>query len=266
MSREAWILAVVGVLGALTLGGASFARDDAREAPTFDRPLFAGSFEADGAATERGARPWHSGARLRGGAGSRVAIRSGRALRLRERPGGRTLAVLGARTPFGSAMVLPVVRRRAGWLGVLASALPNGRVGWIRDDGSALTHARTRVRVLVDRSDRRLVLVRDGREVASAEVGVGRPGAETPIGHFAVTDKLDGGRFARGYGCCILALSGRQPNLPAGWRGGDRLAIHGTNGASASRVRSAGCVALDEAPLRRLMETVPLGTRVTIRP
>jgi lipoprotein-anchoring transpeptidase ErfK/SrfK len=266
VSREAWILAVVGVLVVLTLASTGFAGDGARVAPSFDGPMFAGGFEADDVTTERRARAKRSTVRVRAGSGATVAIRAGHAVRLLERPGGRTQAVVGARTPFGSATVLPVVRRRGGWLGVLASALPNGRVGWIRDDDAVLTHARTRTRVVVDRSERRLALIRDGREVTSVSVGVGRPGSETPIGHFAVTDRLDGGRYAPTYGCCILALSGRQPNLPAGWRGGDRLAIHGTSGPSATRVRSAGCIAVDEAPLRRLMETVPVGTRVTIRP
>lgn len=36
------------------------------------------------------------------------------------------------------------------------------------------------------------------------------------------------GRAASPYGCCVLALTGRQPNVPQGWKGGNRLAIHGT--------------------------------------
>jgi hypothetical protein len=81
-----------------------------------------------------------------------------------------------------------------------------------------------------------------------------------------VTDKLPGARYPGAYGCCILALSGRQARLPAGWRGGDRLAIHGTDGRSAASVGSAGCVVVDAEPLQRLMRTVPLGTIVTVRP
>ena len=42
------------------------------------------------------------------------------------------------------------------------------------------------------------------------------------------------------YGCCILALSGHQDNLPAGWPGGDRLAIHGGSGIGSAD--SAGCL------------------------
>jgi lipoprotein-anchoring transpeptidase ErfK/SrfK len=149
---------------------------------------------------------------------------------------------------------------------VITAALPNDRVGWIRDDGRVLVAARTRARIVVDLSERRLVLFRNGREALSAFVGVGRPGSETPPGRFAITDKLDGSGFARGYGCCILALSGRQPRLPQGWTGGDRIAIHGTSGRSAVSIGTAGCVTVDGTPLRALMDAVPLGTLVTVRP
>jgi hypothetical protein len=175
------------------------------------------------------------------------------------------LVQVAARTPFGSRTTLAIVRRRAGWLGVLSSDRPNGRVGWIRDDPRALERARVVHRLLIDRSERRLTLVRRKRAILTVHVGVGRPGSETPTGTFAVTDKLDGHRFTSAYGCCILALTGRQTNLPPGWRGGDRLALHGASG-SAARAGSAGCVTVDEAPLRRLMQSVPLGTLVTIRP
>jgi hypothetical protein len=191
-----------------------------------------------------------------------VALRAGAKVALHDVPGGRKLTVLGGRTPFGSPTVLAVVRRRPGWLGVLTSTLaPNGTVGWIREDPSALEPGRTRVRVEVDRSERRLDLIRGGRRVMSVPVEVGRPGSETPLGRYAVTDKLSGARYGGSYGCCILALTGRQPRLPAGWPGGDRLAIHGLSGRGAT----AGCVAVERAPLERLMRSVPLGAPVTVR-
>ena len=62
------------------------------------------------------------------------------------------------------------------------------------------------------------------------------------------------------YGCCILALSAHQTNVPASWRGGDRMAIHG----GAMGAVSAGCVHASESVLRNLMRLVPLGTPVTI--
>ena len=193
-----------------------------------------------------------------------VRVRSGASIPLHDRPGGRRLSRLGDRTRFGSRTTLAVVRRRLGWLGVVTSVLHNNEVGWIRDDAGVLEHDRTRLRVVVDRSEGRLDLLRGRRRLMSVPVGVGRAGSETPLGTFAVTDKLSGARYGGSYGCCILALSGEQTQLPPGWKGGDRLAIHGTR-RRAARSTTAGCVAADAATMRRLMRTLPLGTLVTIR-
>jgi len=98
-------------------------------------------------------------------------------------------------------------------------------------------------------------------------VAIGRPGSPTPVGRFAVTDKLPGARFSSAYGCCILALSGHQTKLPVGWSGGDRLAIHATNDPQDIGERvSAGCVRGLDIDLRYLMHVVPLGTAVVIWP
>ncbi|HEX8648000.1 MAG TPA: L,D-transpeptidase [Thermoleophilaceae bacterium] len=221
----------------------------------------------DGGADRPDAAPRASGERGRAPRGTTEAahVRRGATVRLRDRPGGRTLEVLDDRTPFGSRATFAVVRREGGWLGVLSNVLGNGDVGWIRDDPAALAVERHSVRIVVDRSDRRLHLLRRGRRALSVPVGIGRPGSETPLGEFAVTDRLGNGRWSSSYGCCIIALTGRQTRLPAGWQGGDRLAIHGTDGRAAAATSSAGCVAVDGVPLRRLMRSVPLGTRVTIR-
>jgi lipoprotein-anchoring transpeptidase ErfK/SrfK len=125
---------------------------------------------------------------------------------------------------------------------------------------------RVRYSLHADLSARRLELRRGGRRIASFPVAVGRPGSSTPTGRFAVTDKLSGSRFGPYYGCCVLALSGHQPHLPAGWSGGSRLAIHGTDApGSIGQPSSAGCLRAADTDLRMLMRRVPLGTPVFIR-
>jgi lipoprotein-anchoring transpeptidase ErfK/SrfK len=115
-------------------------------------------------------------------------------------------------------------------------------------------------------SERRVVLLRDGRVVRRLTVAVGRPESPTPTGRFAVTDKLAGARFGPYYGCCILAISATQPNTPPGWTGGDRMAIHGTDvPATIGAPVSAGCLRAADSDLAFLMERVPLGTPVVIR-
>jgi lipoprotein-anchoring transpeptidase ErfK/SrfK len=116
----------------------------------------------------------------------------------------------------------------------------------------------------VDLSKRELI-VRDARGLERRiSVAVGAPTTPTPVGRFYVTDKLRGADFGTYYGCCILALSGRQPNLPEGWSGGDRLAIHGSPTPTWGLAVSNGCLHASEPDLRYLMKTVPLGTAVRI--
>jgi lipoprotein-anchoring transpeptidase ErfK/SrfK len=126
--------------------------------------------------------------------------------------------------------------------------------------------ASTNWSVHVDRSARRLTLRHGDRAVRSFPVAVGRPGTETPTGRFAITDRMVTRGAAQTYGCCILALSGRQPYLPAGWPGGDRLALHGSPGdGDVGRAASAGCLTAKAAVLQRLLKRLPVGTRVDIR-
>jgi hypothetical protein len=181
-----------------------------------------------------------------------------------DRPGGPATGTIGATTEFGSPRVLGVAARRGDWLGVVTSERPNGSLAWVRDDGVAVR--RTRWSLHADLSERRLTLRRNGRAVRRLTVAIGRPGSDTPTGRFAVTDKLAGSRFGPYYGCCILALSGHQPNTPPGWTGGSRLAIHGTDApATIGAAASAGCLRAADADLEVLMAKVPLGTPVFIR-
>ena len=184
--------------------------------------------------------------------------------RLRATPGGRKLMWIGTRTEFDSPRVLSVTARRGGWLRVLASERANGRAAWIR--ASLVRLGSTDYSIHVDRSARRLTLRHGRRAVGSFPVAVGRPGTETPTGRFAVTDKLHPDDPASPYGCCLLALSGHQTRLIAGWPGGDRLAIHATpNLETVGKAASLGCMRARTVDIRRLMRTVPVGKPVFVR-
>jgi L,D-transpeptidase catalytic domain len=196
-----------------------------------------------------------------------VTVRVGASVALRSRPDGKLAVRLGDRTQFGSRLRLGVVRRKGRWLGVSAPELGNGRLGWIDRRDPALTVSRTSWSIRADVSSRRIVLLRDGRPVHRLSVAVGRPGSPTPTGRFSVTDKMSGDRFGPYYGCCILAISATQPNTPSGWTGGDRMAIHGTDApGSIGAAASAGCLRASDSDLQALMERVPAGTPVVIRP
>jgi L,D-transpeptidase catalytic domain len=195
-----------------------------------------------------------------------VRVSPGASVVLRDRPEGRVVARLPARTEFGSPQTLAVLRRERGWLGVSTTALPNDRVGWIDPDSARLDFDRTPIELRADLSDRTLTALNEGRVLHRSKVTIGGPASPTPTGRFAITDKLRGADFGSYYGCCILAISGRQTKLPPGWQGGDLLAIHGGPSSTIGGRLSAGCLHAGEADLRWLMRRVPLGTPITIHP
>jgi hypothetical protein len=172
------------------------------------------------------------------------------------------IARLRTKTEFGSAQILAVARRRRGWLAVRTPLLPNGRVGWLREDaGVRLLHEPWTLEV--DLSRRRLIARKEGRRAFAIPVAVGEPGTPTPTGSFGVTDRLR--MSGTTYGCCALALSGNQPNIPQGWGGGTRIAIHGTTATgSIGTAASHGCIRASASGMRRLMAVIPLGTTVRI--
>jgi lipoprotein-anchoring transpeptidase ErfK/SrfK len=167
---------------------------------------------------------------------------------------------VGTTTGYGSERVLSVVSRRGRWLGVLTDHMPNSRAAWIPQDSAELVHEPYRLDV--DLSARRIVVRHEGRVVRRIPVAIGKPSTATPVGRFAVTDTLRIGPSNPEYGCCAVALTGRQTVL----RGGNRLAIHGTpnEGAMGGAV-SNGCLHARAADMRWLLRHVTLGAQVRIR-
>ena len=197
-----------------------------------------------GATTSLAARPLHGGVVLRAS------------------PGGKALVRVGPRGPLGGPLVFGVVAVRGRWLEVTAEALPNGRAGWV-EFGRDVSVRPVQWTLRASLSRRRLYVLRDGRVMRTIPVGIGAPGSPTPTGHFAIAEKVTGS-FGPAYGCCILALTARQPHLPPGWntRITYYVAIHAGSGQGSAV--SAGCLHATEADVRYLMRTVPLGTSVQI--
>jgi hypothetical protein len=189
-----------------------------------------------------------------------------RPVRLYNRPGGRVVTRMKERTRWGTPRILSVVRlrRRATWLGVRTEHRPNGRLGWI--PAAATRPGGVREKIVADLSARTVTLLREGRRVLRVRVAIGQPAYPTPAGRFAVTDVL---RVLEPtpYGCCVIALSGRQPRVPANWTGGARLAIHGTADVrSIGRAVTIGCLrGRDRAMHRLFREKLQPGTPVVVR-
>ena len=174
------------------------------------------------------------------------------------------LAVAGWKTPFGSVRRLQVVGRRGNWYAVESDVLGNGVVGWVPRTAAVRVRS-VRYAVEADLSKRLLTLRENGAVVFRRRVSIGAPTSPTPVGRFHVTDQISGRRWR--LGCCIVVLSGNQPRLPAGWGGGDRLAIHGrpSTRETFGAPTSAGCLHATEQTLQALSR-LPLGTPVVIHP
>ena len=181
------------------------------------------------------------------------------------RPGGRgRRRVLPVRTQFESPRVFGVVRRQGDWLAVQAPELENGQVGWLRADGAELDSSPWSLHA--DLSRRSIEVRRNGRAVRRLEIAIGSPRNPTPKGRFSVTDKLKVTDPSSPYGCCVLALSGHQVDLPPNWPGGDRLAVHATRDESSiGKPVSLGCMRTQSKQARWLIDTIPLGSPIFVK-
>jgi lipoprotein-anchoring transpeptidase ErfK/SrfK len=178
-------------------------------------------------------------------------------------PNGQPIVRIKPRTEWKLRTVLSVVKRRGNWLGVIHPQLGNGNIGWI--DGRRVRFRVTRWEVAADLSDRRVTVRNEGKVIRRFAVAVGSDAHPTPRGRFAVTDNL---KVPPGspYGCCVVALTARQPNVPQGWAGGDRVALHATTDTgSIGNAVSLGCLRATNDDARYLMRSLPLGTPFTIR-
>jgi L,D-transpeptidase catalytic domain len=208
--------------------------------------------------------PPPAGERRRGPRFFLARVQDGEKVELLDRPGGAVVATLGDRTQFGSSTALAIVRAGDRWLGVTTPELGNGELGWVSQDDPALELYETRFSIVADLSARRLDLRHGRRLLDQFPITVGSAGSPTPLGRYGVTDALAAKLLGPYYGCCILALSGHQPNLPPGWLGGDRIAIHGTPGAVGGAA-SSGCLRASNDDMVSLFARVPLGVPVFIR-
>ena len=202
--------------------------------------------------------------KLKGPRFALATVRKGHRIALHESPGGRVLERVGDRTEFGSMRVYWIAQVRGGWFGVPTPDLPNNQLAWIRDDRFALDVSQTRFWISADISRRQIELHHGDRILERMPVTVGSSSTPTPLGDYSVTDGLVGRGVGPWYGCCVLALSGHQDNLPAGWIGGNRIAIHGTPG-SVGGAESHGCLRASDPDMIALFARVPLGAPVFIR-
>jgi lipoprotein-anchoring transpeptidase ErfK/SrfK len=187
----------------------------------------------------------------------------------RRRPDVRSAAVapLATTTPEGTTNIVLVLGRRADragrlWVRVALAALPNGRTGWV--PRSALGgYGTVETRLVVDLRRLTATLLRRGRPVFHARVGVGRAQWPTPRGRFYVRNRLT--RFAGPtYGPLAFGTSARSAHL-TDWPDGGFIGIHGTDQPQLIPGRvSHGCIRMRNADIVALGRLMPIGTPLVI--
>ena len=139
--------------------------------------------------------------------------------------------------------------------------------------GQTLRVPTSRANVLVD-LDAHWALYRLGNEVVAAwEIGVGKPGTETPPGEYVVGEKTkDPPWFRPGHPPVPFG----DPENPLGtrwiaWQKADGtntgLGFHGTKDpASIGEDQSQGCVRMRQPAIEELFEILPKGAKITVQP
>jgi hypothetical protein len=150
------------------------------------------------------------------------------------------------------------------WLRVRLPIRPNGSKGWVPADAlSDLQPLDTWLKISTEKMQ--VTLVKAGKTVFRARVGVGQPQWYTPHGDFYVRDKLSGyGGKGSFYGPVAFGTSATSDTL-TDWPGGGYVGVHGTNqpGLIPGKI-SHGCVRLKNPDILRLSRLMPVGTPVTI--
>lgn len=169
--------------------------------------------------------------------------------------GPQRLMVLGSR-----------FHRQRQWLRVRLPVRPNGSSGWLPADHVAVRHSPHYLEV--SRSRRRLIVFSRGRRTAAFRVVIGKPATPTPLGLFAVYDRVRQPDPKGFIGPWAVPLTAHSEKLRRYDGGPGLIAFHGRAGASLrdplGSARSHGCIRMNNSRIRKIIR-LKTGTAVRIR-
>lgn len=178
------------------------------------------------------------------------------------------VAPLATTTPEGTVNIVLMLGRaldRGGrlWIHVRLPVLPNNLTGWVPRQALGI-YGVVQTHLIIDLERLTATLLRNGRTIFHAPIGVGRPEWPTPEGDFYIRDRLTKYRSAF-YGPLAFGTSARSSVL-TDWPGGGFVGIHGTDAPDLLPGRvSHGCIRLRNRDILELSRSMPVGTPVTIR-
>jgi hypothetical protein len=180
----------------------------------------------------------------------------------------KAVAKLTLRTPEDTDDLVLVLDRTTTdgreWLRVRLPVRPNGTTGWVPASAlGALQPVKTWLRISTKTF--KATLVKNGKVVFRAPIGVGQPQWPTPRGQFYIRAKLKGyGAAGSFYGPLAFITSATSAQL-TDWPGGGLVGVHGTSlpGLIPGKI-SHGCVRMRNADILRLEKLMPVGTPLTV--
>jgi hypothetical protein len=189
-------------------------------------------------------------------------------VRARPNESARAVARLTEQTPEKTRNIVLVLGRRtdgAGriWLRVSVPGPPGRTDGWVLRSQLG-GYGLVRTHLVVELRRFRATLLRDGRRVFQAPIGIGKRRWPTPTGRYYIRNKLTTFKSPF-YGPLAFGVSARSPTL-TDWPGGGFVGIHGTNAPQLlPGAVSHGCIRMRNEDILRLGRLMPVGTPVTIR-
>ncbi len=149
------------------------------------------------------------------------------------------------------------------WYRVSVPGRPNGRKGWVR--AASLELRPVHKHLVIYRGARRFELWDRDRLVRRGRIAVGKPGAETPLGLFYVTDKFDPTIDPDWAVLGEYAFETSAYSKLTDWPGGGRVGVHGTPWPwLLGQAVSHGCVRLHNKDIHFLRLRVQRGMPVKI--
>ena len=181
----------------------------------------------------------------------------------------RTVGKLKLKTGEGTDDLVLVLARTTDsqdrvWLKVRLPIRPNGSTGWVQEDAlSELQPVDTWLKIST--RTYKATVIKRGKRVFSANVGVGQPQWPTPPGRFYIRSRLVPASSSSIYGVFAFGTSAYSDVL-TDWPRGGMVGVHGTNepGLIPGRI-SHGCVRVRNSNMAKLRELMSLGTPVQIR-
>jgi lipoprotein-anchoring transpeptidase ErfK/SrfK len=145
------------------------------------------------------------------------------------------------------------------WYRLSLPMRPNNTYGWVSSRQVALHHVANRILINIDK--RQLQVLRGNHVLYKTTVAVGRPGMETPTGHYYVQVRFHPDDSFLG----VFAFETSAYSKLTDWPGGGVVGIHGTSMPQLlGQAVSHGCVRMSNEAALVLKKLVPVGTPITI--